>query len=103
MAEFSPKYEKGYCVYCGIKLRKANSFFRKHDHATKDHYLPKSLGYRITVPCCHFCNQAKWRQMPEDWLRSSELILRRENVQKAFKYQKPWDDLQWHLFEVEKF
>lgn len=45
------KNRKGICCYCEIELNGKNY--------TRDHLYPKSLGGRITKPCCKYCNQEK--------------------------------------------
>lgn len=45
------KSKKGFCCYCSKELNKHNY--------TRDHIYPKSLGGKITKPCCKTCNTEK--------------------------------------------
>lgn len=49
--KLSHKPKSGHCCYCCIELNKHNY--------TRDHIYPKSLGGRVTKPCCKACNQEK--------------------------------------------
>ncbi len=34
---------------------------------TRDHWIPKSAGGQLTLPCCHLCNFLKGDLMPGTW------------------------------------
>lgn len=66
------------CSYCGVTL--TNGVGSGNDERTWDHIVPASIGGRITVPACSWCNGKKAASSLGDWLVSSALEFRRSLV-----------------------
>ncbi|NOY70471.1 MAG: HNH endonuclease [Deltaproteobacteria bacterium] len=64
------KCSKGFCHYCGSKVRPAE--------LTMDHIVPLSRGGKSTkgnvVACCKECNNKKKSMLPMEWEQYMEKI-----------------------------
>lgn len=53
------------CVYCKRQLTQAGT--GQSTSLTRDHFVPKSQGGRITYACCLACNNLKGDMLPWEW------------------------------------
>lgn len=55
------------CTYCQRVLEDTQA--ASSVAATKDHYLPQSVGGKEVVPCCIQCNKIKADMLPQEWVQ----------------------------------
>lgn len=81
------------CSFCGVtmtphrglanqskKSLSASESQSIYDAKTWDHLIPRSVGGKLTVPCCQWCNLKKGDSSLSDFLASEALNLRRKLV-----------------------
>lgn len=79
------------CSFCGVTMTFYEAIDRSkkmspaevqslYDSKTWDHLIPRSVGGKLTVPCCQWCNRKKGDSSLSDFLASEALSLRRKMV-----------------------
>ncbi|MBL8578742.1 MAG: hypothetical protein JNK47_16080 [Mesorhizobium sp.] len=65
---------RGWCAYCGRKMRTRKGPSNAKTCSTKDHLIPKAEGGVVTIPCCRECNLAKGRLSIAEFIESSYFL-----------------------------